>query len=206
MSRDTPLETEAAASATARILQVITGERQARDRGWWNQLSEYYHPEARIQTSWFSGSIAEYIDASKKMAVSDPAGHRLGQPAIRVNGGRAVAEVPMTIEFRGEVLGVEADLTVYIRFLHRIERRNEWRLLSSVAIFERDTITPAVPGTPLTIPAGRLAGLRPSYRLLTLWLTERGHAVSQDRYGLDRPEQVQRLYEDEYGWADLATD
>ncbi|WP_329252718.1 nuclear transport factor 2 family protein [Actinoallomurus sp. NBC_01490] len=186
------------------IMQVIIQERQARDRGWWEELPRFYHPEAQIQTSWFSGPVSEYIERSVSMAVTDPAYHRLGQAAIRVNGHRAVAEVPMTIEFRGQMAGVEADLTVYIRLLHRVERREgQWRLLASTAIFERDTMAPAVPGAPLRLEADALTGFRPSYRLLSLWLTEHGHRVGTDRYGLDRPGEVDALYQDTFAWAGL---
>ncbi|MEV5478580.1 nuclear transport factor 2 family protein [Streptomyces sp. NPDC007148] len=189
------------------VSQVIIGERQARDRGWWSLLPGFYHPEAQIQTSWFKGSIPEYIELSKTMAAKDPSGHRLGQPAIRINGDRAVAEVPMTVEFRGALNGVEADLTVYIRFLHRIERRDGvWRYLSSNAVFERDTLVPVLPGTTLELDTETLAGYRPSYRMLSLWLIEHGHPVGNDRYGIDRPDQVDALYRDVYGWAGLTLD
>ncbi|BCI51393.1 hypothetical protein NIIDNTM18_06710 [Mycolicibacterium litorale] len=204
MQTTTELGPSRTAVDVVEIAQVITGERQTRDRGWWDQLEQYYHPEAKIQTSWFDGSIPDYIERSKAMAASDPSYHRLGQPVIRVQGDRAVAEVPMTVEFRGELLGVEADLTVFIRFLHRLERRHDWRLVGSVAIFERDTVVPTMPGTALVIPADRVAGFRPSYRMLSLWLTEKGHSVGQDRYSMDRPNEVEDLYREVYGWAGLA--
>ncbi|SDJ29647.1 SnoaL-like domain-containing protein [Nonomuraea maritima] len=195
------------ATDAMRVLQVVTGERQARDRGWWEQLPAFYHPEAKIQTSWFNGSIPEYIERSKTMAAKDPSNHRLGQPVVRVNGDRAVAEAPMTIEFRGLLRGVEVDVTVYIRFLHRIERRDgHWRLLASNAVFERDTLTPTFPGAELTIDHADVADFRPSYRMLSLWLTERGHPVGSDRYGMDRPDEVNDLYRQVYGWAGLSVE
>jgi hypothetical protein len=195
------------ATEVVEVTQVIVRERQARDRGWWSQLPGFYHPEARIQTSWFKGTIPEYIERSREMAVKDPSGHRLGQPVVKVNGDRAVGEVPMTIEFRGQLRGVEVDVTVYIRFLHRLERRDgQWRLLGSQAVFERDTLVPSVPGAVINISPDEISGFRPSYRMLSLWLTEKGHRVGSDRYGIDRPDEVEALYRDTYGWAGLPVD
>ena len=180
----------------------IIRERQTRDPGWWSQLPQFYHPEAIIQTSWFNGTIPEYIERSKTMAAKDPCGHRLGEPAVQINGDRAVCEVPMTIGFRGDLRGVEVDVTVYIRFLHRVERRDgQWKLLGSNAILERDTLVPTVPGAVVEINRDELAGFRPSYRMLSLWLIERGHPVGGNRYGIDRPEDVDALYRDVFGWA-----
>lgn len=188
----------------AQVTQVVIRERQVRDRGWWDQLGQFYHPEARIQTSWFNGTIPEYVEKSKVMAAKDPSSHRLGEPVVQVEGDRAVAEAPMTIEFRGELRGVEVDVTVYVRFLHRVERREgHWRLVGSTAIFERDTLVPTIPGTVLDIRPEDVADYRPSYRMLSLWLTEKGHPVGGDRYGVDRPDRVEALYREVFGWAGL---
>ncbi|ONK09602.1 hypothetical protein STBA_03030 [Streptomyces sp. MP131-18] len=40
----------------------------------------------------------------------DVAVYRLGPPSVHVNGGRALAELPLVIEWRIDVNGVEADL------------------------------------------------------------------------------------------------
>lgn len=92
------------------VLNLVTHERQARDRGWWSALARCYTPEATIQASWFNGTAAEYIELSKRMFDQTPSNHRLGLPVIDVNGTRAIAEVPITIEFRGVFRGVEVDV------------------------------------------------------------------------------------------------
>ncbi|MEU7144184.1 nuclear transport factor 2 family protein [Nocardia sp. NPDC046473] len=188
------------------VLTLITHERQARDRGWWSLLERCYTPEATIQTSWFDGTAVEYIELSKRVFEQTPSGHRLGQPVIDINGARAIAEVPMTIEMRGAFRGVEVDLTAYIRMLHRAEKGDgDWRFAASVAIFDHDTMTPALPGAPPTLHLDDLAAARPSYRMLSLWMTERGYTVPADRYGTDRPAELTALYDDAYAWAGLPT-
>ncbi|GAB3459541.1 hypothetical protein GCM10027570_43760 [Streptomonospora sediminis] len=186
------------------VLALVAHERRARDRGWWSSLARCYTPEATIQTSWFDGTAVEYIESSKRVFGHTPSNHRLGLPVIDVSAPRAIAEVPMTIEMRGTFRGVGADLTAHLRMLHRAEKRDGgWRFAASVAIFEHDTLTPAVPGTAPAPTPDDLEGTRPSYRMLSLWMRERGYTVAADRYGVDRPAELAALYEDAYAWAAL---
>ncbi|WP_405163825.1 nuclear transport factor 2 family protein [Nocardia sp. NBC_01499] len=192
-------------SELAKVLTLVTHERQARDRGWWSILTRCYTPEATIQTSWFDGTAVEYIEVSKRVFDHTPSNHRLGQPVIDVNGTRAIVEVPITIEMRDTFRGVEVDLTSYLRMLHRAEKGNSgWRFAASVAIFDHDTMTPALPTAPPTLHPEDLEGARPSYRMLRLWMTERGYTVPTDRYGIDRPAELTTLYDAAYDWAGLA--
>lgn len=186
------------------VLALVTHERQARDRGWWSSLARCYTPEATIQASWFNGTAVEYIELSKRMFDQTPSSHRLGLPVIDVNGTRAIVEVPITIEFRGTFRGVEVDVASHMRTLHRAEKRDgDWRFAASVAIFDHDTMTPATPAATLTLTPDDLQGTRPSYRMLSLWMTELGYTVPADRYGVDRPAELTALYDDTYAWAGL---
>jgi hypothetical protein len=36
--------------------------------------------------------------------------------------------------------------------------------------------------------------------MLTIWMTDRGYTVPDDRYGLDQPGPVDVLYRDHYEW------
>jgi hypothetical protein len=186
------------------VLTLVARERQARDRGWWSILARCYTPEATIQSSWFDGPAVEYIEMSKRMFDQTPSSHRLGLPFIDVSGTRAIVEVPMTIEFRGIFRGVEVDVASCMRMLHRAEKGGGgWRFAASVAIFDHDTMTPAIPAVTPTLNPDDLQGTRPSYRMLSLWMAERGYTVPADRYGVDRPAGLSALYDDAYAWADL---
>lgn len=189
------------------ISELVTHERQARDRGWWTALERCYAPDATLQSSWFDGTAADYIEQSTQMFEHTPSSHLLGQPVIDVRADRALAEVPMTIEFRGEFRGVEVDVASRTRMVHRVVRNEaRWRLLRSTAVFERDTMIGAVPGETLRIDAVELAGLRPSYRMLSLWMTEQGYPVPADRYGVDRPGELAQLYQDARDWVGITDD
>ncbi|MFG1643784.1 hypothetical protein ACGFMK_26120 [Amycolatopsis sp. NPDC049252] len=97
----------------------------------------------------------EYIEVSKRVFDHTPSTHRLGLPVIDVNGTRAIAEVPVTIEIRGTFRGVETDLTAHLRMLHRVERAADgWR---PVAIFDHDTMTSAIPGVTRTASSSHVA-------------------------------------------------
>lgn len=183
---------------------LVTHERQARDRGWWSTLAECYTPEATIQTSWFTGTASEYIELSKTAFEQVPSNHRLGTPVVDVHAHRAIIEMPMTIEMRGTFRGIEVDVTSNLRFLHRAEKRDDrWQLAASVAIFDHDTMTPALPGIAPQLTVDDIANARPSYRILTLWMTERGYTVPDNRLGVDRPAELEELYDRAYAWAGI---
>lgn len=191
-------------SELTKVLSLLTHERQARDRGWWSVLARCYTPGATIQTSWFDGTAADYIQVSKRVFEQTPSNHRLGLPVIDINSMRAIAEMPMTIEMRGTFRGVETDLTAHLRMLHRAEREGDaWRLDATVAIFDHDTMAPVNPAATVPFIPEDLQGRRPSYRMLSLWMTERGYTVPNDRYGIDRPADLTTLYNDAYTWAGL---
>ncbi|MEY9933841.1 hypothetical protein ABH926_008503 [Catenulispora sp. GP43] len=191
-------------TARADVLNLVTHERQARDRGWWAALKRCYLPGATIQSSWFDGTAEEYMELSKEMFDQTPSSHRLGLPVIDVHGERAIAEVPMTIEFRGVFRGVEVDVASHIRMLHRVEKgRAGWCFAASVAIFDRDVMTATLPGADPALSAEDLRGGRPSYRALGLWMTDHGYSVPSDRYGVDRPAEIDWLYKEAFAWLGL---
>ena len=187
------------------VLTLVTHERQARDRGWWSILARCYTPEATIQTSWFDGTAAEYIELSKRVFDQTPSNHRLGLPVIDVNGRprdrrgaddhRDARHFPRR---RGRRHRAHTDAASCR------EGDGDWRFAASVAIFDHDTMTPAIPGATPTLHPDDLEGTRPSYRMLSLWMTERGYTVPADRYGVDRPAELTALYDDAYAWAGLA--
>jgi hypothetical protein len=74
----------------------------------------------------------------------------------------------MTVDFRIELDGVEADLASTGRLLYRAGRR---RIAAVDAIYQRDALVPSVPRTQLSIAPEELAGLQRSYRLLSYYLS-----------------------------------
>ncbi|GAA2689416.1 nuclear transport factor 2 family protein [Streptomyces lunalinharesii] len=184
------------------VSQLILHERRSRDRGWWSHMRKCLAVDAAIRLSWFRGSGADFVAASREMAArGDSAAHTLGPPAVDVLGARAVVEVAAAIHMRSELDGVEVDLTSHTRLLYRAERRTgRWVIVSLDPIYERDNLLPSVPGTHLEIDPDALARARPTYRMLTHLLNARGYPIADDLYGDDRPAPVQRLYRSLFDW------
>ena len=43
------------------ITQLVLRERQGRDRGWWAQMADCFHPDSRVTLSWFDGPGSEFV-------------------------------------------------------------------------------------------------------------------------------------------------
>jgi hypothetical protein len=89
--------------------------------------------------SWFTGSGADFVRATRAMAGrGDYAVHRLGPPAVHLNGDRALAELPLIIEWRVDIDGVEADLASACRPQYRAGRGHD-------RVWRKETLAPALP-------------------------------------------------------------
>jgi hypothetical protein len=179
------------------VTQLVLRERQSRDRGWWDDMASCFTPDAEIRMSWFTGPASEFISLTRERSANGIWGrHRLSPPAVRVNGDRAWAELPLGIEFRTTIDGAEADLVSYCRSQYRAERRDSaWRIARITSIYERDTLTPATPGMAFRLDPAELAAFRPSYRCLAWYFNRAGTPL-----GDDRPGEVAQHYETEHAW------
>jgi SnoaL-like protein len=184
------------------VAQLILRERQSRDRGWWDRMAGCFAEDSRIDISWFTGSGAEFVRESRRMfGRGDRAVHRLCPPAVQVQGDKALAELPLAIDFRVNLADIEADLVSYARSQYRAQLINgTWRIVRFTSIYERDTLTPAIPGTSLDLDPSEFTGHRRSYRCLSWYLSQRGYRIGQDLLGGDRPEAVAHHYQAEFAW------
>jgi len=184
------------------VTQLVLRERQCRDRGWWDQMADCFAEGSQISMSWFTGTGAEFVNQSRGMSGrGDYAVNRLSPPAIRVRGERALAELPLTIEFRVNIKGVEAYLDSNARSQYRAERTDgTWRITAITSIYERDSLYPAIPGTRLEIDTKELGQYRQSYRCLAWYLNQKGYHIGADLLGDDRPEAAARQYQDDSTW------
>jgi len=190
------------AISVADLVQLIAHEREGRDRGWWDQMASCYHRDSRVRSMWFTGTGHEFATASRGMATrGDHARHRLSVPSVNLRGERAVVSVPMAIELRIELHGVEADLISYARAIYRLERRDGQHGICDLStIYERDTLTPVVPGDEIPIDRQRLATLPASYRMLAYYFAIRGYDVNPDLPGDDRPESAEAVVTEAFTW------
>ncbi len=199
-----PLSRPAASDASdvTSVAQLILRERLARDRSRWDAMRDGYAADSTVRLSWFQGTGPDFVAVSQAMAErGDASTHRLAPPVVDVVGDRALAVMPSCIEVRTEVDGVEVDLASYARLLYRAVRGSDgWRITALDPVYERDTLTPALPGTPLAVTAADLAPFRGSYRLLSYVLSRRGYTIAQDLYGDDLPDAVRGLEREAADW------
>jgi hypothetical protein len=193
-----------AADITA-VTQLVLSERECRDRGRWARMHDCFHPDSIVRVSWFSGSGHEFVERSREMAQRGvPATHRLGPVGVRLRGDRAVASLSGTIDIPGSVDGIAVHLSSHARFLYRAERRDGiWRLSSFEAYYMFDELRAVVPGEVVPVSAADVASFRASYRMLSFLLSKQGYPVNHDLPGQDRPETVEAMCREVYGWAGL---
>jgi hypothetical protein len=182
--------------------QLALRERRSRDRNRWDEMRACYAPGSAVRVSWFRGTGDEFVTASEQMAARGDKGiHRMYAPIVDTVGDRALAELGGAIETRTVLDEVELDLVSYARLIYRAQRYDgRWLITALDTVYERDVLTPAVPGTPLRIEPEALAPFRRSYRMLSYVLGRRGYTVGDDLFGDDRPEEVLALEREGRTW------
>lgn len=186
------------------IIELVGSERLWRDTGQWDKLADAYTEDARIKTTWFDGSAEEFLAQSRGRS------QRVGQMKhpivpiyVRVVCDRALVESRAQIQNRSQILGVWLDLTQHVRFMSRVRRTaGGWRLQSFEGIYEKGTVAPVNPDDKLPFKWSEVEGSvkRPSYQLWAWLMGHRGHEVSGELLGDDRPEQLREFYEGEEAW------
>jgi hypothetical protein len=193
------------AADVSAVTQLILRERESRDLGRWERMRDCFWPESQVRVSWYRGDGAGFVDGSIDMAKRGVlAKHRVTPILVNLNGNRAVAAMPSIIDLPVKLHGVELILSAHARFMYRAEKRSEvWRLMGFDAIYMRDELTPTIPGRSITIDPEAVKGLRPTYRLLAYYMTSQGYEVDPDLAGEDRPELVEAMNKELYGWAGI---
>ncbi|MDX6741195.1 nuclear transport factor 2 family protein [Actinocorallia sp. A-T 12471] len=191
-----------AALATALVTQVVLAERQGRDRGWWDQMAAQYWPDSHVRLSWYDGDGPGFVAGSKAMAArGDVALHHVFAPVVHVRGDRAHVEAAVSLRFAVEIDGVAGDLVSHTRLNYRLTRRDGvWKILALNAVYEYATLTPAVPGQTIVVPAEELAKYRPSYAVLAWNIAREGRKPGDDELGDDRPEELAAFYAETRAW------
>jgi len=185
------------------LFAVVKRERRARDRGDWDGLAAMYWPGAVVRVTWFEGSVADFIDGSRRSrAPGKPSGiHPIMPSWCEVNGDRALVESHGQIVIRPRLDDVQCDVTNWCRFFSRLERREgQWRLLTFDSVYIKDRLDPVVPGTQVDIDQEELARGRQSYQFLTYLNNRSGRTVPQDLPGDDAPEILEAFYADAREW------
>jgi hypothetical protein len=181
--------------AKAAIRETVENWVVWRDAGDWERFASVWHDDGRMHATWFQGSAAAFIDASRQgwdKGVSIL--HFLGGHASDIAGDRAIAQTKMTISQRGDVDGVRCDVVCTGRFYDFFERREgRWAIVLRQPIYEKDRIDPVDPAATLALDRSLLERFPEGYRHLAYLQTRIGYAVKPDMPGLKGPE-VEALY------------
>jgi SnoaL-like domain len=193
------------AADVSAVSQLVLRERLSRDLGLWEQMRDCFHDDSVVRISWINASGPEFVRRSKEMAERNvKASHRLGPILVTLAGDRAIAQLRATIDIPFRLKGVEVIMSSHAQFLFRAERRdNVWRLSAFDSVYLRDEIAPVIPGQTVAVDPEEVKTFRPTYRLLSYCLASGGFPVRHDLAGVDRPDLVDALVREIYGWAGL---
>lgn len=189
------------------LTQLVLWERQSKIRKMQTELENCYWPDATVTTSWTAGPASDYLKAGAAQASRAEASanevilNRGSAPIVHQLGNRAYVELPTDGIHWIKVNGEDAIWTSYMRLIYRCEKRDGvWKISDLTSIFESDKLEPVVPGTDLHIDPKDVQGLRPSYRWLAYVRQQAGGKVSNDMVGTDRPDEVNRIYQQDEEW------
>jgi len=118
-----------------------------RDLGEWDELRNLFHHDATIGITWFNGTAAEFVDASRRMGASNLiTKHVLAYPSITFRGDRALVQTNTTVLAENTALGLGC--AAYGRFWDRVEKRaGAWRILRRQSVYDMGHFT-VVTGPP----------------------------------------------------------
>lgn len=186
------------------ISRLVTWERQSRVRHLYDEMANCYFPDATVTTSWTRGPASTYLNNRSRLPEASEEGIilvRYSPPIVHQNKKRAYAELPITSNRWVKVNGEEAVLTSYMRLIYCVEcREGVWKITDLTTINEDDELAPAIPGTDLHIDPEELKGLRHSYRFLAYVRMKAGGKVRDDELGIDRPDAVEKVYQEFEEW------
>ena len=161
-----------------------------RDAGEWERFATVWHEDGRMNATWFQASAGDFIAGCRKAFEAGLVGlHSLGGTSIEVQDSRAVAHSKMQIVQRGEIDGVEVDVTCVGRFVDALEKRDErWGIVLRQPVYELDRMTTVKPAQLLELDDTLLEAYPEGYRYLAYLQTKLGFAVSEALPGTRGPE------------------
>ena len=193
------------AADVSAVSQLVLRERLSRDFGLWEQMRDCFHDDLVVRISWINATGPEFVRRSKEMAERNvKASHRLGPILVTLAGNRAIAQLRAMIDIPFTLKGIEVMMSSHAHLLFRAERlEGVWRLSGLDAVYLRDEIAPVMPGQTIAVDPEEVKAFRPTYRLLSYCLASGGFPVRNDLAGVDRPDLVDALAREIYGWAGL---
>lgn len=181
------------------IKELIEFERFCRDNAQWEEMKKCFAENSTVTISWFNGSGHGFVDASSKMETYAP--HKIYDTLIWLNNDKAVSITMATIQMRMEIQGHLLELKSDAKLLYKTQKIDGlWTIISMEGIYEKDALVPVSPTDGIVIPKEEIAKFRPSYANMSYALSKSGYAVDVNLPGIDKPEAVEKLYQESENW------
>lgn len=158
------------------VLDLMTGWMH-RDLANWDGLADLFHPDGIIEVTWFEGLAKDFIEGSIKMGKSDfHSKHFIGQPIVRFNGLKAIAETNGMIIVDNVRLNLGC--ITHNRFYDMVEKRNgAWKIVRRQTIYDTGYFT--FPAGMVEIDRDVLAKYPHEYAALGYLLERSGFSVQR---------------------------
>ena len=201
-----------------RVKELVEYERYCTDYRLKDQQKELWFEDGRIVTTWFNGLFKDYLYASPthrkdmgeptaedkvmRMSVS----HRVNDTVVWLHGDKAVAELLCMLNFRTKMGWEWMDIQCWCRMHYRVEKRDgKWGICYFEGIYEKDRMDPVFMDGHFVVPREKLMTYRPNNWNMALRrdVFEGGANEEVEWVGPDKPETVQRLYEESSRWMGL---
>lgn len=189
-------------SDTAAVIDVVLRERAGRDTAQWDRMRSAFAPDSHVSLSWFTGTGAEFVDASKTMHDRGSRGfHMVGAPSVDIVGDQALAHEGTTVHARGTLAGVELDIASHGRLYQRlIKTDGTWRITDLTMLYYKDVVSPVDPAADVTALAGVEFPVDRPYKYLAAILDAAGYTIGPDLPGPDRPALVDQYLAAHHTW------
>ena len=183
------------------INQVVQDWALARDNGIWDRLRSTFTADGTMHTTWLVGSADEFVRRSMEAARGPMrAQHFMGATSVKLGGDRAVAETHMMLLLRGQLVGIEVDVTCYGRMYDLFAREaGQWRIGKRVPIYAKDRLDPVDPASSVKLDTAVLERHPEGYRHIAYLQSQAGMLVTE---GLPTPKSdaLARLYAEGEAW------
>lgn len=186
------------------ILELIEFERFCRDNAQWDEMRKCFAKDSFVNISWYQGNGDGFVTASSKSPVYAP--HKIHNALTWVNGNRAVTIMMATIQNRRNIQGVQCELSTDTQLLFSTEKIDgQWYIVRFESIYEQDRLIPVLPDATLSMDSQELSKYRQSYACMSYSMAQSGIAANQELAGRDRPESVEKIYQNLKAWLNDGT-
>ena len=189
------------------ITKLVEYDRYCRDTLRFDEQLKCYSEESTVRITWYNGDGRTFVERSKQMSRPSANGtynsprHKLYNTFVWLNGDRAVAEAQCMMGGYNVVNGIEYHRIGWAKLLYRVAKEGGvWKIKGLDCIYERDMLIPVVPDPKAFVDPAEFEKYRKSYKCVSWLFDHNGLPCADDLPGDDKPETVQKLYDEVSEW------